>query len=372
MQKQRELEAERRRLDDARRSLEEEERKKKAALDNYREEARRLIEQKQVMKQKEKEDKVKERAEYQRLVEESSVKQKLREDNYKNFYKSCMDQQAQKEKLYAEAVYTDKSTKDKGINEFIEKGVNAGLQKNDQDLYERYRKKQDQLKDYAQTLQHQIQSKEQIKELEKYDRQRRYEENIRRSMEIDQVKALERNERLERQKEYKTILDLQAKDKEHIASSTSLYRMTEAERKMNEAGVYERPMIPGVYSGEYLNRKPAALLAGAGGIRTPTGLPAVNSMPSPLAGPSGSNTANENQYVRASLTLQDKGPNYNPITNPIPNVTQNPYVLKEMRRNNITTGSNANLLASMANANILAGSGSTLDLHATKSPVYQI
>jgi hypothetical protein len=166
---------------------------------------------------------------------------------------------------------------------------------------------------------HQLKSQMEDKEKEKSDEKNRYPSKVQQCLQDDQEirdwQQKMKYSKMQFQHEYAKVLEGQVSDKRHKEIDIRLNndkRVDEARSKLENS---VSGMVPGIYNLASVGSRPIYR----------TGVMITSNSPMGVSA----------KYVeRTSDEKNERKEKYNTITNQIPQVTQNPYILKEMRKYN--------------------------------------
>eukprot|EP00331_Platyophrya_macrostoma_P027487 CAMPEP_0176440440 /NCGR_PEP_ID=MMETSP0127-20121128/20574_1 /TAXON_ID=938130 /ORGANISM="Platyophrya macrostoma, Strain WH" /LENGTH=527 /DNA_ID=CAMNT_0017824969 /DNA_START=16 /DNA_END=1599 /DNA_ORIENTATION=- len=305
------------------------------------------------------------------LVREEKAVEQAKNENYKQFYNQWSDQRQLLDQLHEHRVLKEKSDRERKIEAFINKGIRDDQMKWETDQQLKAQNNNKTRNQLAAMLQHQIGQKEQVKVDERLFYPQKAERVVKETSDYQNYLSANKEKKIEQQKFYKEILDQQKQELEEKKRNAE--KMTEKERILNQQAMqsYKNPQIKidplvmGVSSNRlnylisptYARRKNEGA---AGEQYNPlTGAPTHLISPKNQHMKQFSNAEigggrNEQRFdsnepvstrnrnaVNRSLNLQPTltSPNhrqlqannsmvgvYNPITNPIPNYNQNPYI----------------------------------------------
>lgn len=367
-QKESELEEERERLKRIERDLKEEQRRNNVKKATFVQEAQEVANHKRMMKELEEHRKQQERSEYQKLASQNYQKEVEREDNYKKFFKEYDNHLGERMSNHMKYVTSAQVEKQHMLDEIEDKN-----QKEHQDwlAQKEQNEKEERLKNLKEM------HSENRKVFDKLDKERTHKKEMYQML-VEQRKKEE--------DDYKSYLKKQAEDDNmkrklyrdalefqkgyHDYNKNHLGQMTKMEKKLNKHDLrsykekktdYEG-MIPGIHNLNSVGSRPLLRKANDDLYDTSKNAPPfvtnelnkslkdLKTSIKPLEDFSKTNSPKKNEF------------RYDPITNPIPFVNQNPYINKEKEMFvgegassliNSNRRSRRSLLSSTAEKNIL-------------------
>lgn len=330
-----ELEEERERLKRIQRDLKEEQRRNGVKKATFMQEAQEVENHKRMMKQLESQRKQDERSEYQRLAQQNYQNEVERENNYKRFFKdyeSQMGDRIANHMKYVTSAQIDKQNMLDQIEEKNEKEHNDWLaEKERKEKEERHRHLKEMHDENRKIYDKLDQERTHKKEMyQKMVEQRKKEEDDYK----DFMKRRSEEEEAKR-KLYRESLEYQKGMKEY--SKNHMGQMTDAEKRLNNNDLKSykdkknqeyQGMIPGINNINSVGSRPILRVANDEFYETSTKAPAFALKDL--------NRSYKNLHSTKSMVDRSKGSSpvrkndkYDPITNPIPFVNQNPYIMKE-------------------------------------------
>jgi len=313
-----------------------------------------LMQEKEAQKRREQERIQQEKDEHRRLMDERARNLEMQENNYKMYFQKVGQNQNNLQQVYDQNIGQSMRAKDRNIDSFIEKGIEEARRKAEQEEFARQQKKQEQLRSMKESIQNKIYENEDAKMKEKLSYTNKVDELTRQNQQMQDFNEQQKRDRVRQTMDYKSYLQSQMKETEDQRRNYNS-NMLEQEKKMhsNFDG-----LIPGIRSSKvdaqmYGHTRSAKNLS----MLNPEASSPYNDSPygsSPYTNRSykPDNITSSVQSVRNSsgynpfnMHNQDR---YNPITNPIPNTVQNPYLAQR------DGYQSKNVLASVANKNLLA------------------
>eukprot|EP01017_Pseudomicrothorax_dubius_P050703 TRINITY_DN9641_c0_g1_i10.p1 TRINITY_DN9641_c0_g1~~TRINITY_DN9641_c0_g1_i10.p1 ORF type:complete len:411 (+),score=113.15 TRINITY_DN9641_c0_g1_i10:27-1259(+) len=239
--RQREVEEEAQRLEVARRSLELENLRKKEKLDNFNREAQSLLQEREYQRRLKKEEEQRAREETRNLQDQTAQAQMAKEAGYRNYFRQVDENQRALQQIHSEKVFTAALDKDRAIDDHIRRGQDEYNRRIAEEEYAKAKKRYDEKQNAAAILREQIRQKEEEKERQRMQHFSNVEDSVRRSQEYNDYMRGLKTDKVERQKLYKDILDVQKNEKTKLDPVTS------------PANGNVPLMIPGVSNSKYIH-----------------------------------------------------------------------------------------------------------------------
>jgi len=317
------------------------------------------------------------RQEHNRLLDENAYNLDMKDLNYKLYYQRINDKQGNRQQVYDTKVGAEERNREKHLEDFVIKGVYDAKRKAEEEEYQRHMKKVEMQRDMAHNVRQKISEHEEQNLREKLA----YREKVDKLM-VDNQLMQERQEQQQREKanqmvSYKNILENQMREAEELSRKAHL-EMPEHERKMQldnfstlvpglkstkaDASPYARSGRTLLTNTEPDMYSPQNLASPKMGSGSPYLAGKYNDGSSPSYRPYQNDSLrsyNIDSTYRGDANGSGRSPkaantsniqSYNPITNPVPQNIQNPYLLKEIQKGNFTP---KNYLASTASNSIL-------------------
>lgn len=325
---------------------------------------------------------------YMDQVTANSREQLAKEANYRAYFKQIAEKQRQFQHLHEEKVLSPEQKRTHTLDEIIAKNEADYQKRLEADEHNRLQKRASDNVVLAQTLQQQINAKKDVRTLEQIEHDRKVQESIRKSAEYVEYLNASKAYKQENQRWYKQLLDRQQHEKDEIV--TNGHTMTKKEKKINVDPLqafkgadtsHITALLPGYANSKYIHPySPEARYAhilqykdlivpaqkeharsGAhlsqsgldvkGGGRSELSLATQADPNSPTVLQQDDSSSNQRRNLAALLSPQASSnkweSKHNPITNPIPGVMQNPYLISEFRRLNGNESKNPSFLGSI-------------------------
>lgn len=295
-------------------------------------------------------------------MNENSKRIETQEANYKMYYQKLNEKQNNLQQIYDQRIGQTARSRDHNIQAFIDKGVEEARLKAEEEEIVRQMKKQEQLRGMKDSITSKIQEhqEEQLKQKQSY--KDKVEELMKQNQKMQEYNEQSRRLKANEMMDYKDSLQTQMREAEDLRRNGNI-KMSEHEKKMH-LNQFEG-LIPGIR-----NSKVDALVSPQMRFSRPLNFSIqepTNSFneANPFSHGSYTSRGLEKDVISSNLAKSesvkslyplgnDKQGQYNPITNPIPNNTQNPYLAREFQRGSYTPKST---LSVVVNKNIL-GMGS--------------
>lgn len=367
-EKEAQLEEERERLKRIERDLKEEQKRNTKKKATFMQEAQEVATHKRMLKEMEQQRKNNEKNEYQQLAQKNYQMEVAREDNYKRFFKDYDTHMSERINNHMKFVTEPTISKQQMLDEIEDKNEKEYQEWQDdkerREKEERMKHLKDMHEENKKVFDKLDREKTQKKEMyQKMVEQRRKEEDDYKDQQRKQMEDEEERRRL-----YREALEYQKGFKEY--NKKHLGQMTQMEKKLNSHDLktfknkkmeYEG-MIPGIHNIQSVGSKPILRKANDDMYDQTKNSPSfmtkelnksykdLRSSIKPLTDFSKTNSP-------------EKKDRYDPITNPVPFINQNPYISKEKSviggagASSMLLGSNRgsrrSLLSSTAEKNIL-------------------
>jgi hypothetical protein len=325
-----EVEEERERLKNIQKELKDEENKRGHKKATFVHEAQEVANRKRMIKDFESKQKMTEKAEYQQLANQNYQREVERENNYKNYFKQYDNDMSERMANHMKYVTSAEIEKHQKLDDFEKRRIRE-VQENAKTKEEQVQKLHLQRTLDANSINKGMIDRidqERMSKREKYQKlveERQIEEKNAR----DQDKRLFEDEELKR-KLYREALDYQKNIHEYDKTNTAQIQKNINNKNMNGYGNNAEPqgMIPGIHNLQSIGSKPT-LRRAQDDMADPS---AFSNMPAKSSNKSYKNLMSSVKSV-ADFTSREspirKSTKYDPITNPIPAFSQNPYILKE-------------------------------------------
>lgn len=333
-QRDAEVEEERERLKRIQRDLKEEERRNKQKKENFISEAQEISNYKKMIKDYEEKRKNNEKNEYQKLSEQNFLREVERENNYKKFFKDYdnnMSERISNHMKHVTQAEIEKQTKLDEIEDKNEKEYKDwAAQKERREKEERLRSLKE-MSDVNKLAYDKI-DREKLSKREMYMKmveERNKEENEYKEFQKRQAEEVENKRKL-----YREALEYQKGMKDYSKSQLGVMTQVEKQLNYNDLETFKQKkseyegMIPGIHNISSVGSKPLLRVANDDLYQAAKNQPlfTTKELNKSYKDLRTSIKPLEN-FTKTSLpTNRDK---YDPITNPIPFVNQNPYILKE-------------------------------------------
>lgn len=308
-----------------------------------------LQQEKEAQKKREQDKIRQDKEEQKRLMDERAKNLEMQENNYKMYFQRVHENQTSLQQMYDQRIRLSQKSKDTRVDDLIGKGIEEARKKAEQEELARQQKKQEQLKSMKESIQFKIQEHEEANARQKLNYKDKVDELMKQNQQIQEWNEQQKIERTRQALDYKNYLQSQIKETEkqrrHYNSS-----MLEQEKKLhsNFDG-----LVPGIRSSKIGNQISAHMKSAKNlSMLSPEATsPYTNS---PYTGRSiqtdnipSTQSVRNSSYNPFNTINHDR---YNPITNPIPNTVQNPYIRKELPRSEYQP---KNTLASVSSNNLL-------------------
>jgi len=342
----------------------------------YKNTMEHMLREKDLQKRREQEAAEQYRREHLQLLDDNTRNLDMKDQNYRMYYQRIGDKQQTHQQAYDNTTGFAEREKNKHLDYFVDKGVVEARKKAEEEAYRQQVRRAEQLNDMNTNNKGKIQEHEQEKYQQKQEYWNKVEELRRKNEEMTRFNEQQKKDKMLQTMSYKEFLDYQAKEAELLRRKNQA-EMLEHEKKMH-LETFEG-FIPGIRSSkvdDLVNPQMKATLNGSplrphAGIATRNVLndnpisnlnqsrdisPARFEVRSPLAGnkspyfddirsPKNNNNNNVSNLLSGSFIQSPKNGApispakpvkqdhvYNPITNPVPQNIQNPYIVKDIQR----------------------------------------
>lgn len=368
-----EQQVEQRIVNDALTSLEHERMMNEKKRSDYQQTMEQMLQEREVQKRMEHEQMARNRQDHNRLMEENAYLLDLKEKNYKMYYELLQKRQGGRQQLYDATTGFNERARNRTLDAFVEKGVEETRRKNEEEEYRRQKYRQDQMADVNQNLKSKIRAHEEERLNEKLSYYQKVEDLRRKNEELNFEKEEMKKTIFNQKTDYRSILEQQMREAE-MNKRRQQAEMLEYEKKMHLTNF--EGFIPGIR-----NSKADELISPH--MKTSKTFASIRPQMdlSPLDTSSGANISG--QTFRSPMPVESKSPKmnyssmngifndgvkspmsgmnspanitpknerYNPITNPVANNVQNPYLVKDIQNGGFLR---RNYLAVLADKNLL-------------------
>jgi len=344
-------------------SLERERLMREAQKNHYAQNADQALQQYQMQKLKDKELAKRYQEEHNKLVQENIHDRNMKDLNYKRYYNQISEKQNNRQQQYDNQVGQITRANDKRFESFVNQGVEEAKRKAEEEERRREQKRQDDLKRMMDLNNSKVKEHEDSNMQYKLAYKDRVEQQQAKNQLVQNYNEQLKRTRASQSMDYRNFLQEQMKltDEQRLKENST---MLDHERKIN----LERfdHMIPGIKSSKYdslltpniKTTKNKFLPTNGSGMYRNDSTPQLVTTPNAyyLKQPNHTLTSTKSQ-ASFSLNTSSMSPtspdkkfeSYNPITNPLPNTLQNPYISRD-----ITKGRGSeSYLASVANKSFL-------------------
>lgn len=329
-----ELEEEKERLKRIQKDMKEEQRRNNIKKTTFVQEAQEVANHKRMLKDLEAQRKQDEKQEYQKLAKENYDREVERENNYKKFFKDFDNNMGERVKNHMEHVTNQEINKQARMDR---------IEDQNQKQYNDWLTQKEQREREGRSRRFKEMNEENKKVFDKLDREKTHKKEMyqkmveeRRKEEDDykdyQKKLAEQEE--ESRRLYREALEFQKGYQEY--NKSHLGQMTQMEKKLNKPDLklYKQKqvgyqgMVPGIHNLNSVGSKPLLRIAKDEVYDTAVHSPsfAKNDLSKSYKDFKNSMKPLENHTNPASPARNDR---YDPITNPIPFLNQNPYISKQ-------------------------------------------
>jgi len=342
-------------ISDALDSLQREKLMKERKRNDFMQSVSALMREKEAQKRMEQERLNQERLEHIKLMEENARRLEKSKQNYQQFFQRVDERQNHLLQAHENRVAQVAKSKERQIDDFINKGIEDARRRAEEEEAFRQKRKQDQLREMGDNLRSKIYENQEEQWKQKMSYRTKVEDLMKQNIQMQEYDDQQKRKKANQANEYKTILEAQIKEAEDskLKINTGM-GMSDSERKfhLNQFS----GLIPGVQSSRLdalvspQMRSSRNIDFSSAGLKSPTGSQSyLNSYQVNVNGNNSSGSSLNNSLASPTSATNLKTDNYNPITNPIPNTIQNPYIIREYQREGYGS---RNRFALIANRNI--------------------